>query len=82
MTTTKFDGAGNPCHLLYTPAGETRWTPTPDGVLVGFCGAGCTVKSSGQLVGWDDVAKRAAANNDFSAPWAACLNWQANSQNQ
>ena len=73
MTTTKFDSAGNPCNLLYVPAGETRWTPSKDGVLVEFCGAGCAVKSTSRLVGWPEVAKRAAGNPAFAAPWAACL---------
>ncbi len=76
ITSPRFDAAGNLCQLAYTPAGETRWTPTKDGVLIDFCGKGCTVKSAAQLIGWSDVAKRANDNPDFAAPWFACLGYQ------
>ncbi len=72
----RFDADGRPCQLAYTPAGETRWTPSKDGVLIEFCGKGCTVKSAAQLIGWSDVAKRANDNPDFAAPWFACLGYQ------
>jgi hypothetical protein len=56
----------------YTPAGESTYTPTPEGVVVNFNGAGCAVPSSTKLVTWER-AEELAKNADFGGGYRAAL---------
>jgi hypothetical protein len=56
----------------YTPAGESTYTPTPEGVEVYFNGAGCAVTSSSKLVTWDQ-AEVLAKNADFGGGYRVAL---------
>jgi len=56
----------------FTPAGESSYETTPEGVIVRFCGQGCSVKSSTKLVSWQD-AEELAKNEDFGGGYRVAL---------
>lgn len=61
--------------VIFTPAGVTSYTPTSEGVLVEFCGQGSSIKSSKNLVSWQDAEKK--AKTAFGGGYRVCRKaWQ------
>jgi hypothetical protein len=58
--------------VRFTPAGESTYTPTPEGVVVKFNGVGCAVRSSERLFSWAEAQER-AKNADFGDGFRVAL---------
>ncbi len=56
----------------FTPAGQSSYTPTQEGVLVKFNGQGCSIGSSEKLVSWQEAADL-AKNQDFGGGYRVAL---------